>query len=253
MGARRRGLVAAACALCVAVSAAVAEGEVKSIGEFPVQFHGSIGPVKLPRNHMSPVRLIYGFKLPVRPGAPSLAGFKLELTRNFQIDTEAMPSCGVQDLSETTEAEAKRACGKSIVGNGFESAVQTGSSGEAIVVGAHFTLFNGRYQGGPAILAHGVLESEDRDFVEPAEISTNDSRFPTVLDFEPPPHGFPGTGAFRAIDLSLGRSHLRYLLAKCPLPREVDIGEFKMAHTTAEFTDGTMISGTAERPCKARG
>lgn len=254
MGVRGRFLVAALCVPCVAVSAGIANGEVKETGGgFPVLSHGSIYPVTLPRDHVAAVGFLYGFKLPVRSDAPSLSSFDLELSRSFQIDPEAIPSCGIRQLSETTKAEAKRACGKSIVGHGFESTLQTDSSGEAVVIGAHFTLFNGRYQGGTAILAHGILESKNRDFVEPIQISTSDSRLSTVLSFEAPRRRFPGTGAFTAIDLRLGGPHLRYLLGKCPLPPEVNIAEFKLAQTTVEFTDGTTLSGIVERPCKARG
>jgi hypothetical protein len=252
MGLRGRALAAGACVLCAAISAGIAEGKVGTLIPLPVEFHGSIAPVKLPRDHLAPVAFAYGFKLPA-PGAPSLAGFKLELSRNFQIDTEAVPSCGVRQLSETTEAEAKRACGKSIVGHGFESTFQTDSSGQALVVGAHFTLFNGRYQGGSALLAHGILEPKNRDFVEPIQISTNESRFLTVLDFEAPPRGFPSESAVSSLDLTFGRPHLRYLLGKCPLPSGIHIGELKMARMTAELTNGTTLTSTVERPCKGRG
>jgi hypothetical protein len=252
MGLRGRALAAGACVLCAAISAGIAAGEVGTKNGIPPSVRGSIAPVKLPRDRFAAVGLQFGFKVGTRAEGPSLADLELELSRNLEIDAEAVPSCGVRRLSETTEAEAKRDCRKSVVGHGFVSAHRTESSGE-VVTGAHLTLFNGRYQGGPAILAHGVLESENRDFVEPIPILTTDSRFATVLDFEEPTRAFPLGSAFTAIDLTLGRPRLRYLLGKCPLPPTVAIGEFKLMHMTAEFSDDTTVSSTVERPCKGRG
>lgn len=241
------------CVLCAAVSAGVAEGEVGEQAPLPPVAHGGIYPIKLPRDHMAAVGFVYGSGLPVRPDTPPVTNLRIELSRNLQIDPEAVPSCGVRQLSETTEAEARRACGKSIVGRGFEGTFRIESSGELVRTWAHLTFFNGRYQGGPAILAHGVLESGPRDFVEPITITKGTGLYSTVLDFELPLRGFPGASALRSIDLTLGRPHLRYLLGDCPLPPEIHIAEFKMAHITTEFANGTTISSTVERPCKARG
>lgn len=260
MGIRGRRTIVAVCALCVAVSAGVAAGEV---GEeaggiccgFPPMVHFSVTPAKRPRDRMVDAGLDFGFKLTsTEPGAPPLlAAFKLELGGSFKIDLDAVPSCGVRQLSGTTEVEARRACGKSVVGNGFVSTLRELVSGEAIVTGAHLTLFNGRYHGGPAILAHGVSESGSTDFVSPISLTTHHGPVDTVLSVETPPHGFPGGGAFRAIDLSLGRPHLRYLLAECPLPSGIPIGELRLARMTSELPDGTTKSKSIEYPCKARG
>lgn len=249
MGIRGPAFVAGVCAVGVAISGAVAQGEVGE-GSALIPPHLSIAPVTLPRDHRAPVALSFGPNL-LRAGTPSITDFKLELSRNFEIDAEAVPTCGIRQLSGTTEGEAERACAGSIVGHGSEARLLPGSSGEALGEHARITLFNGRYQGGPAILAHGVIESTQRAFLEPIPISTQDGWYATALSIEPR-RGFPG-GTFTSIDLTLGRPHLRYLLGKCPLPPETHIGEFKLAHMSTEFADGTTITDTVERPCKARG
>jgi hypothetical protein len=68
-----------------------------------------------------------------------------------------------------------------------------------------------------------------------------------------------GAGYISAFDLSLKRRFTAggqarsYVSAACPLPPEVNIGEFKFARSTYVFEDGTSVAQKLSRTCKARG
>jgi hypothetical protein len=257
---KRKGLLALTFCLTLAfASVALAESQEKNGLE--VLFHGSIAPVKLPRNSLAPVGVQIGAKIKSRNGQqpPRLSKIILEINKHGLIDSQGLPTCSLGKLRNSSAARAKKVCGDAEVGHGNVTSRVALPGQEAFSSNGPLLAFNGRYKGKQAIFAHVTSQGTLAiTYVIIFVVKKTHGEYGTALVADVPAIA-SGSGYISAFDLSLKRSfHVHgqrrsYVSASCPLPSGINIGEFKMSRSTYEFEGGTKISSTIERPCKARG
>jgi hypothetical protein len=256
----KKGLLALTLCLTLAL-ASVAVAEIGSNGKIKILFHGSIAPVKLPRSTMVPVGVQIGAKIKSTNGEqpPRLSKIILEINKHGVIESQGLPTCSLGKLRNSSAARAKKVCGGAEVGHGNVTSRVALPGQPAFSSNGPLLAFNGRYKGKPAIFAHVTSQGTLAiTYVIIFVVKKIHGKYGTALVADVPAIA-SGSGYISAFDLSLKRRYhvhgqrRSYVSASCPLPPEVNIGEFKMSRSTYEFEDGTKISSTIERPCKARG
>ncbi len=257
---RKRGLVALVVALSLSL-VAVASAEIGSSGNILISFHGSIAPVKLPRNEMAPVGVQMGAKIKTKDGEkpPRLSEIILDINSHGLIDNKGLPLCTLGKLHNSSASRAKKVCGDAEIGHGnVTSRVGLPGQGEFSTNGP-LLAFNGRYKGKPAILAHVTSKGTlSITYVIIFVVNKTKGTYGTSLVAKVPPIA-SGSGYISAFDLSLKRKYTfkgekrSYVSASCPLPPEVNIASFPFARSTYVFDDGTKVSSVLQRECKARG
>ncbi len=254
------GLLALVSVLTLAV-AAVEVAEAAQSGKVVVHFHGNISPRKLPRNGLAPVGVQMGGKIKTTDGSPPprLTEIQMEINKHGLIDGSGLPLCSLGKLHNASAALAKRSCGPAEVGHGNVTTRIHLREQEEFATPGSMLAFNGRYKGKPAIFAH--VTSSGRlalTYVIIFQIEKGKGEYGTALVAKVPSIA-SGAGFISAFDLSLQRKFMAggkkhsYVSAGCPLPPEVNIGEFPFARSTYVFEDGTKVSEKVSKTCKARG
>jgi hypothetical protein len=256
----KKGLLALTLCLTLALASA-AFGEIGTKNGLQINFHGSIAPVKLPRNSLAPVGVQIGAKIKSKTGQqpPRLSKIVLEINKHGVIDSQGLPTCSLGKLRNSSAARAKKVCGDAEVGHGNVTSRVALPGQPPFSSNGPLLAFNGRYHGKQAIFAHVTSQGTLAiTYVIIFVVKKTHGKYGTALVADVPAIA-SGSGYISAFDLSLKRRYhvhgqrRSYVSASCPLPNEVNIGEFKMSRSTYVFEDGTEISSTIERPCKARG
>lgn len=248
--------------LCIVLGlTAVAAAETGTSDGIIIKFHGSIAPVKLPRKALAPVGVQMGAKIKSTTGErpPRLSKIVLDINSHGVIDSKGLALCTLGKLHNSSAARARKVCGDAEVGHGNVTS-RVGLPGqEQFATNGPLLAFNGRYKGKPAIFAHVTSQGTLAiTYVIIFVVKKTKGTYGTSLVADVPQIA-SGSGYISAFDLSLKRRfHVHgekrsYVSASCPLPPEVNIGEFKFARSTYIFEDGTKISSELERSCKARG
>lgn len=258
---RRKGLVALTMALVLGI-AAVAAGETAKKDGIEIRFHGSIAPSKLPRTELAPVGVQMGakFRSTIQGEAPPrLAKLILNINSHGVLDSKGLATCSLGKLHNSSAARARKVCGDAEVGHGnVTTRIALPSQSEFATNGPLYA-FNGRYKGKPAILAHVTSKGKlATTYVLIFVVKKTKGVFGTSLVADVPPIA-SGNGFISAFDLSLKRNYhvhgqtRSYVSASCPLQKGIPIGSFKLAKSTYVFENGTEISSTLEKSCRARG
>ena len=102
---RKGGLLAAVAALSL-LGASIASAEIAQEGNIQISFHGSIAPVKLPRNELAPVGVQMGAKIKTTDGEkpPRLSEIILDINSHGVIDSKGLPLCPLGKLSNSSAA-----------------------------------------------------------------------------------------------------------------------------------------------------
>ncbi|HEX4306460.1 MAG TPA: hypothetical protein VHZ54_10505 [Solirubrobacterales bacterium] len=235
--------------------------EVVQRGGIRVGFEGSLSPKRLPRSGTAPVKVALGARIAGVEGAPAprLRRIEIAINRYGVIDRDGLALCTMEQVQPTTDADAMRACGSSLVGRGRFSA-QVGFSGQTPFPAAGRLLaFNGTYHGHPAILAHVYgTRPVPTSYTFAFMIESTSGTYGTVLRATVP--GATGSAAYiTGLSLDLERSYTAegsrhsFLSAGCPAPKGFGGATFPFARATFGFAGGATLSDIAERSCRARG
>ena len=258
---RKSGILVAAVVGLSLLVAGVSNAELAQQGNIVISFHGSIAPVKLPRNELAPVGVQMGAKIKTEDGnpPPRLSKIILDINSHGLIETKGLPLCTLNKLHNSSASRARKVCGDAEVGHGnVTSRVGLPGQGEFATNGP-LLAFNGKYKGKPAIFAHVTSKGTlSITYVIIFVVKKTKGTYGTSLVAEVPPIA-SGTGYISAFDLSLKRRYSlkgekhSYVSASCPLPSGVNIASFPFARSTYVFEDGTSVSSVLNRECKARG
>jgi hypothetical protein len=244
-------LTIASVALCAGVASAI----VIRAGDIVVTADSGFTPSSLPKHTDAPITIHGGGNLSTVSGdyPPVIETITLEYDRHGHVETDGLEVCKRSKLVASTVAEARHRCPESIVGKGEGRGVVVFPEQAPIKVSSPITIFNGpRLHGNPSVLAHFYTTVPVATaFVIPIEIETiRKGLYGYRTEAEIPPiaggHGIPLAG-----HLKLGRKwtfkgkKLSYINARCETGRLQARGVFG-------FKDGTVLSGTFIRPCKAR-
>lgn len=251
-----RVTVLALVALAV-VAATPSRGDVVQRGGVRVGFKSELRPRALPRAGTAPVSVrLEGKVIPVGSGLPPrLQTLRVGINRHGRIDPTALPACTLDQIDSSTAKYALAVCGRSFVGEGhFSSKValpgQSPFPSEGRVVA-----FNGRYRGGPAILAHIYgTKPAPTSFTLPMRIGHARGTFATLITAS-----LPRVDTRRAfvtgLSMTLGGpdvAHGAYLRAGCPAPSGFPGVNFPLAQASFEFAGGLKVRTTEVRACKVR-
>jgi hypothetical protein len=257
---RRLGIAAMVIVAAVAL-AAVAGAEVKRSGAITVIFNGGISPRKLPRHGTMPVGVQMGGKIKSSDSAnpPVLKRIVLDINRAGVIQTRGLGRCGLRKLKVATPAGAKRACANALVGGGsVTSRVSLPEQGAFASIGS-LLAFNARYKGRPALFAQVSSGAPlPLTYVIIFKVKKRKGTFGTSLIGILPPIA-SSYGYISAFNLSLRRTYrfkgrrMSYASAGCPAPKGFNSVTFPMAKVTYIFEEGTSITETLNRECRAKG
>lgn len=254
---RKRLIKTAALTLAVlALLAGIASAIVIHAGDLVIHADGGFTPTTLPRHTDAPITIHGGGSLSTRSGdfPPVIETITLEYDRHGHVETTGLEVCTRAKLVASTVAEARHRCPNAIVGKGHGRGVVVFPEQAPIPADSPITIFNGpRIHGNPSVLAHFYTTiPAPTAFVIPIEIERiHKGLYGYRTEAKIPPiaggHGIPLAG-----HLKIGRKWTfrgkkhSYINARCETGRLQARGVFG-------FRDGTVLSGTFLKPCKARG
>ena len=252
----RRGTKVAVLGLSIALAAAgVALGERVQAGNLIVDVDGGFSPSKLPKKKPAPITLRAQADISTADGTvpPPLQQLILNFDRNGVLQTKGLPVCSPSKLENTTAPVARKNCKKSIVGTGTASALIAFPDQAPLPASSPLTIFNGPKMGGnPSVVIHAYLTiPAPTTFVIPSAITKTKGRYRyRVVSNIPPIAG--GYGSLTHFDFKIHKiwkvkgKRVSYASAHCSDGRLQASGQFT-------FGDGTTMSGSVFRPCKASG
>ncbi len=242
------------------VGAALAQGEIRQLGNLRVRFDGDFAPRSLPRDRPVPVTVTLEGKISTTDGShpPSLRLLELGLNRTGQVSTVGLPTCTAAQLQSTTSASALEQCRGALVGRGSFGADVTATA-NAVPARGRILVFNATRKGHQALLLHLYGTTPIRaTFVLPLQIQRpRKGQFGTVLTTNVPSLA-GGIGAITKMSMKIGREYTYrgerrgYISASCAAPSGFSGGIFPFARAKFSFTDGRVLTTGLTRSCKVR-
>lgn len=253
---RSRKAVAALLALCVAAAALLTAGAAADqvrLGPLVVTADGGFTPRLLPKRAFAPIRFQGRAEIEMLNGEqpPALRRIRLDFDRDGKLTTTGLASCAPESIANATPAQARQACGAALVGTGHVGASIAFPGRAPVEVSSPLSLFNGpRQSGNPTAIAHAqntFPETETYVVVIPIEQRPGTYRYRATFDI---PAIAGGAGALTHVDAKIGRrwrsggEERSYASARCSDGILQTLG-------LASFADGTVISGSIFKPCRA--
>jgi hypothetical protein len=246
----------AACAWVVPAGAEQSGG-----GGVVVSFDGSISPRHLPRERPVPVSLTLAGSIRSAEGSPPPQLQRLEIAFGARggLDASGLPTCPRARLRDATQSQALDRCRSALVGRGRIEAEVPLDPERPLLAEASVLVFNGRFEGRPAVWAHAYSAAPPVSFVLPIYVKRIAAgAYGTVLS-SPVRHALGRWPRLRSFQLTLGRRYRTgrerrsYLSARCPLPpRFSALGILPLARATYRFTPKPTLSTTILRGCRVR-
>jgi len=251
---RRRKRIAAVLCLSLATAAVLAggaTGEPVRLGELEVSIDGSVTPKKLPKKTPAPISLTVTGSIKEKSGThpPALKTLALEFSKYGHINTKGLPTCTTSQLQQTLTAQAKKVCGKALVGTGRVGANIALPEQAPFNASGPLLIFNGAPQGGKPVLIFHVHANvpAPTTFVTTAVISKGHGKYGTSTLVQIPTI-VNGAGSLTSFTATIHRTYtykgkkMSVLTATCPTGSLSAHGEFT-------FADGSVINGNVLRPC----
>lgn len=242
------------------VLAALVAGSASAVqigfGDIDMEIDGGFAPQALPAKKMAPIRAWGSLKIASKkPGEwpPVLDRMRLEFDKNGDVETRGLPQCTYGKLINTVTRDARRFCGKAIVGKGKGKAVVLFPDSRPIEAGAPLTIFNGPRKGGdPTVLAHAYMTvPAPTTYVVPVRIyDIKKGRYAHQINAKIPKIA-GGNGVPLEGELRVGHSwtykgkRLSYIKARCR-------GRRLQARGFFDFKDGTKLQGQVFNRCRVK-
>ncbi len=248
---RRALVLAIPLALLVAAVAWGAKEEVRA-GNLTLSDNGGISPMKLPRKGSAPVTAHLIGEIGTVDGShpPALQEVDIEIDKTIAIDAVGLPVCRMQEIKARSTVDAKRACGKAIVGSGKAEVEVAFPEQAPFSATGPVTIFNGGVKGKTTtVLLHAYVSvPAPTAIVVPATVTRiGGGRFGLrILAKIPKIAG--GSASVTEFSLKVGRSFTyegkkrSYLAASCPTGSWATKGNVR-------FADGTQMGILHVFPC----
>ncbi|HZJ29724.1 MAG TPA: hypothetical protein VFD37_07035 [Solirubrobacterales bacterium] len=242
-------------ALVALLAAGTASALRIQLGNLVMEIDGDFAPKALPANRDAPIMAQGSARIATADGSlpPTLKRMVLEFDRHGHVQTRGIPPCSFRRLNDTVTKDARRACGRAIVGQGMGRAVVKFPDQAPIPATAPLTLFSGpRVGGDPTIFAHAYMTvPAPTTYVVPIRI--RDIRkgrygYRTVINFPEIAggHGIPLAGKIRVgKKWKFKGRNLSYLNASC-------VGGRLQARGFFSFDDRSELQGTLFNRCRVR-
>ena len=245
--------VLALAGLAGAIYGGVALAESVTIGNATFTVDGGFKPTTLPKKELAPIELTAEGKVTTDDGTtpPVVDTVTVDFDKNGTVDTKGIPQCDPRKLENTTTAQAKRKCAKSLVGTGTTRAIVDFDDQDPFDAIGPLLIFNGKKKGkNPTVVFH-VLASVPlpTTFVVQAVISKSPKPgFGKRVFIKIPPVA-GGNGTLVSFDAKINKrpasGSKHYLLARCANGRFLADSEIKLR-------DGPTLSIGITRPCKSK-
>jgi hypothetical protein len=177
---------------------------------------------------------------------PALKEAIVDTDKNGTINAKGVPVCTSGKLQAQTTANAKKACGKALVGKGLTTAEVEFPEQKPINVNSTLLAFNGGVKGGTTtIFIHAFFSSPvNGAIVTTVKVSKHKSGRYGTRSIATVPKIAGGFGSVKSFMLEFNRPG--YLLAKCP------DGHLN-AKATSVFSNGDKLTGSFVRACTPKG
>lgn len=256
---RRAGITATVVAIAL-VATALAQAEVRQLGDLRVSFNGAFAPQALPRDRPVPVTLSIQGRISTTDGShpPALRRFELEFNRAGKVSNVGLPTCSGPQLQSTTSAKALDACRPALVGKGTFAADVTASE-NPIPASGRILVFNTERNGKPALLLHlyGTIPIQVTIVLPLAIQRQAKGQFGTKM-VTPVPKLAGGIAAITQLSLDIGRTYSYrgqrrgYVSASCAAPAGFPGATFSFARASFHFADERTLTTTLTRSCNVR-
>lgn len=252
-----RGVVAVVLAAAVALGAVLlpgALGQVVRSGNLIFTFEGKISPTKLPRKKPAPVTLSVEGHLKTADGShpPVLKTVYLEFDKHGHLNTSGLPSCTVGKLQNTLTSQAKRACGKALIGTGTATAEIAFPEQAPFSASGPLLIFNGSHGAKQMLIFHVYAHvPAPTTFVTTATIGKAHGRYGTSATVKVPTI-VSGQGSLTDFKATIHKTWTAkgrkesVLLASCPTGHLYAHGDFA-------FANGEKLEGEVARSCTPQG
>jgi hypothetical protein len=223
------------------------------VGTLVLSADGGFAPRLLPKRAYAPIRFEGHAEIDTTDGSapPALRRIRLDFDRDGRLTTAGLAVCRPGQLEGTTTKQARARCGGAQVGSGHVEATAGIPFLGRIDVRAPLSIFNGPRQGGnQTVVAHAhttVPVPETYVVVIPVERRRGAYGYRATFDL-PPLVG--GLGALTHIDAKIGRRYRAggrersFISARCSDGILQTLGYIS-------FADGTVISGSVFKACRA--
>lgn len=257
---KRTGPILAAAGALLALGAPLAAAEVTQKEGVRVSVSGKMTPSRLPRTALAPIAVSVGGQITTADGTepPQLMKMAIAINSHGRLATGGIPRCHIGRITPSTTAQARAACGASLIGEGTFSAHVTYPEQSPFPSEGKVLAFNGRLRGRPAIFAHIYgTKPVPTSYTLPFTIRSSKGTYGTILEAS-----FPRVtgewGFVTGLSMTLKRtfsSHgrqLNYLSASCPAPKGFNSVPFPLLRTTFSFDGGLDLTSVLNRSCKVK-
>lgn len=237
-----------------------ARGEVAQHEDLRVGIDAQLRPRVLPRTGFAPARVdVSGRNRPLDGSLPPrLRTIGLALSRHGRIDPGAVPVCSVTALQPSTTEDARRICGRSLVGEGEFRAKVLLPEQSPFPSRGRVLAFNGRYRGRPAVLAHVYgTRPAPISFTLPFLLGRGHGSYGATLTASLPRSA--GRSAYvTGLSISLGGGGgedrgTPYLGAACPASRNLSQALFPLLRASFAFAGAPTLRSTIMRGAGSAG
>jgi hypothetical protein len=223
------------------------------VGTLVLHADGGFEPQLLPKRTYAPIHFQGYGEIKTTDGSvpPPLQHVMLEFDHDGRLTTAGLSICRPAEIEAASPEEARRRCGGAMVGSGHLAAVVPLPILGRIEMQSPLTLFNGPRRGGdPTVILHAQAPfpiSETYVVVIPIERRRGAYGYRASFDVPPIAGGF---GSLTRIDGKIGRRYSvdgaerSYVSARCSDSILQTRGFFS-------FADGTVISGSVFKVCRA--
>ncbi len=224
-------------------------------GPLEVTTEGGFTPTTLSKTKPTPLTFWGEGSIGTTDGSlpPILETLTLWFDKHGEVVTKGLPICTKGKLEATTTAQARKACGSSIIGEGSGTAVIAFPEQPPFKASSPITLFNAApHDGNPTLLAHAYLSvPAPTTYIVPVEIQkVNNGPYGFRTEAKLPKIA-GGAGIPIEGKLTIGKKwtfkgeKLSYANASCPS------GKLQAKVETA-FKDGTKLEGLIIKKCKGK-
>jgi hypothetical protein len=235
------------------VASAATKVTLKS-GNIEVTLEGGVSPSALPRNEMAGVTLKLKGKIESTDGTHVSAAktISLDFDKAGKLFTKGLPSCKPGQLESRTTQDARKQCGKALVGTGNVTAdislpeqAPFGASGPLLI-------FNGSKGNKQSLILHVYAHvPAPTTFVVPVKISKAHGKYGTNA-FIKVPTIVSGSGSVTSFKATIGKKWT-YKGKKVDLLNASCRTGALFVHGDLAFANGTKLNGTISAPCKPKG
>jgi hypothetical protein len=252
-GMRALALAAAGVAVTAVVASAATKVTLKS-GNIEVTIEGGVSPKALPRHDMAGVTLKLNGKMKTTDGShiSAVKTISLDFDKAGKLFTKGLASCKQGQLESTVTAQAKRVCGKALVGTGNVTADISLPEQQPFGASGPLLIFNSSTGNKQSLLLHVHANvPAPTTFVVPVKISKAHGKYGTNA-FIKVPTIVSGSGSVTSFKATIGKKwtykgkKVDLLNASCPTGA-------LFVHGELAFVGGTKLDGTISAPCTPKG